>query len=327
MVKVIFGMMGSYVAGGSKRIATPQQVSDVLSVVKRHNIRELDTARVYNGGRSEELLGECSAGKDFAISTKVPAFSPGSLSASNIESACNASLKALKQDKIDIYYFHGPDRQTTYEESCQAIDKLYKEGKFERFGVSNLHVDEVRKIHSICKKEGYVLPSVYQGGYNPAGRSVEELLLPTLRELGMVFYAFSPLGGGFFTRPVEELRNPPKGGRMDQMKVFKDIYVNDKSLQLLQELTETCQKHGFHVKEATLRWFMHHSALGEEDGVILGASSQGQAEENLKACEGGKLPEDVVEGFGRLWTEREKGAWGYCSEPTGEERKRLGLKL
>ena len=327
MVKVIFGMMGSSVANGSKRMATPEQVHDVLTVVKRHKIKELDTARVYNGGKSEELLGECSAGKDFAISTKVPAFSPGSLSAKNIEEKCNTSLKALKQEKIDIYYFHGPDRQTTYEESCHAVDKLYREGKFERFGVSNLHVDEVEKIHEICKREGYVLPSVYQGGYNPAGRSVEKQLLPTLRELGMVFYAFSPLGGGFFTRPVEELRNPPKGGRMDEMKAFQDIYVNETSLKLLEELTEKCEKHGFHVKEATLRWFMHHSALGEEDGVILGASSQGQAEENLKACEGRSLPDDVVEAFGRMWTEREENGWGYCGEPSREERERLGLKL
>ena len=326
MVKVIFGMMGSSVMGGSKRMATPDQVSSVLSVVKRHKIRELDTARVYNKGRSEELLGEVDAGKDFKISTKVPAFSYGSLSAKNIEENCNASLKALRQEKIDIYYWHGPDRQTTYEESCQAMHEMYQEGKFERFGVSNLHVDEVKKIYEICKSNGYVLPTVYQGGYNPMGRSVEELLLTTLRQFGMVFYAFSPLAGGFFTRPIEELRNPPKGGRMDEMKVFKDIYVNEKSLALLEDLTKVCEKHGMMVKEATLRWFLHHSALGAEDGVILGASSKEQAEENLKACEGGKLPEDVVESFEKMWEGVKRSARGYCSEPTEEERERLGLR-
>jgi aryl-alcohol dehydrogenase-like predicted oxidoreductase len=77
---------------------------------------------------------------------------------------------------MDIFYFHGSDRQTPLEEQRKAANELYQEGKFERFGVSNLLVDEVQTIHDICKKEGYVLPTVYQGGYNPLMRSADELL-------------------------------------------------------------------------------------------------------------------------------------------------------
>ena len=63
------------------------------------------------------------------------------------------------------------------------------------FGVSNISDAEVQQIHDICKKEGYVLPSVYQGGYNPIGRGAEATLFPLLRKLGMSFYAFSSVGG------------------------------------------------------------------------------------------------------------------------------------
>ena len=301
MVKVIFGMMGGSVAKGSSKMATPDAVAQVLSILQRHQIRELDTARVYNGGKSEELLGACDASKDFAVSTKAPGFSAGSLSAAKIVAACNASLQALKQTKMDIFYFHGPDRATPLAEQCGAVDTLYREGKFARFGVSNLSPEEVQTIYDICDKQGYVLPTVYQGGFNPISRGAEEVLFPTLRKLGMAFYAFSPLGGGYFSKPVEELLAPPKGTRMDEMSVFKDIYVSETRIRLLKELQEASARHGIAVKEATLRWFMHHSALEAEDGVILGASSAEQAEENCKACEGGSLPDDVVEKFAEMW--------------------------
>lgn len=122
-----------------------------------------------------------------------------------------------------------------------------------------------------------------------------------LRKLGIAFYAFSPLGGGFFSRPVDELRKPPPGSRFDQMKVFSTLYVNDVSLELHGQLTKACDLEQISVKEATLRWLMHHSALGENDGVILGAASREQMEENVVVCERGPLPESIVMAFEEMW--------------------------
>lgn len=303
MVKVIAGLMGSSVASGSVHMAQPEQLRSILTLLKRHNIRELDTARVYNGGHSEQLLG---ATKDtvescsLAVATKAPGFMPGLLSYDNIIRACNESLAATKQKKFDLYYFHGPDRQTPLEDSCRAMNQLHSEGKFDRFGISNFRADEVQQIVEICRKNGWVVPSVYQGVYNPLLRAMEPALLPVLRGYGMAFYAYSPLGGGFFSRPIEQLRTPLAGGRMDQMKVFQSIYVNGMSLELLQRLTETCDKAGITVREAALRWLMHHSPLEESDGIILGASTESQMEQNLKACEGAALPQGVVDCFAEI---------------------------
>ena len=300
MPRVIVGLMGGSIAKGSASMATSGQVGDFLAMLQRHKIRELDTARVYNGGRSEELLGTVPGKKDFAIATKAPGFTPGSLSYDKVIANCNASLKALGLDKMDLYYFHGPDRKTPLEESCKAINELHGQGKFDRFGISNFNASEVQSIQEICKREGYVLPSVYQGCYNPMTRAMEDDLLPTLRNYDMTFYAFSPLAGSFFSKPIDALRNPAQGSRMNEMSQFQQMYVNDVSLPLLEDLTSICEKEGLSVKEATLRWIMHDSKLGKDDGVILGGSAE-QVEENLKACEGGPLPASIVASFQNMW--------------------------
>jgi len=165
MVKVVVGLMGSSVASGSITMTGPSQLRAFLDMLKKHNVRELDTARVYNAGKSEEDLGAIPEAKnDFSIATKAPGFSPGSLSYQKIINNCNASLAALQQEKIDLYYFHGPDRQTPLEESCKAIHQLYQEGKIRTFGISNFNAQEVEDIHSICSKNGWLTPTVYQGG-------------------------------------------------------------------------------------------------------------------------------------------------------------------
>ena len=119
MVKIIVGMMGSSVGGGSRSLASPTQVQDFLDCVKRHNVKELDTARVYAGGKSEELLGAVNAGSQFAVSTKAPAFAPGSLTEANIISNYEKSLAALRQDKVDI---------------CMCVSILH------RFSVRNIRI-------------------------------------------------------------------------------------------------------------------------------------------------------------------------------------------
>ena len=118
-----------------------------------------------------------------------------------------------------MWYLHGPDRTTPYEETLKAVNELYKEGKFKRFGISNYMSWEVAEICEICKTNGYILPSAYQGIYNAIHRKVEPELFPCLRKFGIAFYEFNPLGGGLFTgryRSLEEAVEP--GSRFDPTK-------------------------------------------------------------------------------------------------------------
>lgn len=268
-------------------------------------MHELDTARVYASGRSESVAGDANACSSFAVSTKAPAFAPGSLTYNKIIDNCYASLKALKTEKVDIYYLHGPDRQTPLEEQCRAIGRLYSEGKFERFGVCNISPAEVEEIHGICRREGYCLPKVYQGGYNPIGRGPEPELFPLLKKLGMNFYAFSPLGGGLLAKPIKELVNPEKGTRFADMKVFGDIYLTEEIMGGLEKVQRVCDEEKVPLVEATMRWFKWHSVLaegewGEGNGVIVGASSEKQLEGSLGAWEKGKLSSVLVDAWEEL---------------------------
>ena len=298
--------MGSSVANGAPLLSSTSGMQSFLSICTAHSIHELDTARVYASGASETTMGNADACSRFAVSTKAPAFAPGSLSRQKILSNCEASLKALRTEKVDIYYLHGPDRSTPLEEQCAAIGKLYKEGRFERFGVSNISPGEVQKIYDICKAEGYCLPKVYQGGYNAIGRGPEEELFPLLKKLGMNFYAFSPLGGGLLAKPIQELVKPEKGSRFDEMKVFGDIYLTEEIMQGLERVQRACDQEGVGLMEATMRWFRWHSPLadgcsewGNGNGVIVGASKEKQLEGSLAAWEKGELSE----GLAKAWNE------------------------
>lgn len=168
--------MGASVASGSTSMSGVDQLRPFLTMLQKHKVRELDTARVYNKGRSPEDLGAIpGATNDFLVATKAPGFSPGSLSYQNIIDNCNASLVALKQHRIDLYYFHGPDRQTPLEESCRAIHELHTEGKIANFGVSNINPQEVESIYSICSEKGWLKPTVYQGAQFLIGVSSDPL--------------------------------------------------------------------------------------------------------------------------------------------------------
>lgn len=293
--------MGSSVAKGSSALSTPEGTQAFLDTLKTHGVKEIDTARAYVDGKSEELLGEVRASRQFAVSTKAPGFSAHSLQYDRILKNSELSHTALKQDKVDIYYIHGPDFATPLEEQCRAFGKLYSEGRFERFGVSNLSPTQVEEVYAICKREGYPLPTVYQGMYNPLSRGPEKDLFPTLRKLDIAFYAFSPAAGGLLAKPIEQILNPAEGTRFKEMPIFGSMYLKEPFLSKLKMMNELCAKEGISVMEATMRWFMHHSELGSKDGFILGASSKEQADGTLTACEKGPLPQAVADGWHEVW--------------------------
>lgn len=199
--EVIFGAASFGNSSGQLvRQTTVKDVQTMLDVLKKHGIKNIDTSRNYPvgaEGSSEELLGQTDAPSWAVFDTKVRSF-PGDHSAERIEGSVTGSLEALKIPKIRIEYLHWPDRTVPIEDTLRAMNAAHAAGKFEKFGISNYTIREVEQILQICKTNGYVLPSVYQGHYNPIARRAEEKLLPLLRENNIAFYAWSPAGGGAF---------------------------------------------------------------------------------------------------------------------------------
>lgn len=218
------------------------------------------------------------------------------------------SLEALKTKKVDIFYLHGPDRNTPFEETLGAVNELYKEGYFNRFGISNFLSYEVAKICEICKCNSWIQPTVYQGNYSVLQRSVESELFPCLRHYGISMYAFQPLAAGFLTGQYQ--RNQKEfeaGSRFDSQqwigRVTQNRYINDSYFDALDIIRAVANKHGLSIAEIALRWLEHHSMLEASfgDSIIIGASSLKHVQENLADLEKGLLPQEVVTAMEQAW--------------------------
>ena len=139
-------------------------VDDVIKKQEKGDCHTIDTANLY--GESEKILGEANAGEKFTIDTKTRGgFNPGGGTKDNIFAEAKQSKELLKTN-VDIYYIHSPDASTDLEETAAAINDIYKQGFFKRFGLSNYKAEDVEKMYQVCKKNNYVLPTVYQGNYS-----------------------------------------------------------------------------------------------------------------------------------------------------------------
>ena len=173
------------------RFADPATLLKVFDALENAGVRKIDTAHIY--GASEEILGQTGGGARFAIDTKAPGgLVQGSMTAQGVVGFAHRSKKLIDVEQVDVYYLHSPD-VVPVEETLAGVNEVFKTGWFRRFGLSNFFAEDVQKIYDICEREGYVLPSVYQGDYSAIARKQEEELLPLLRRLGIVSCQFPPI--------------------------------------------------------------------------------------------------------------------------------------
>lgn len=207
---------------------------------------------------------------------------------------------------MDIYYIHAPDNNADLDETLSAINEVYKSGFFKRFGLSNYKAEDVEKVYNHAKAKGYVLPSVYQGNYSAVARKQEDLLFPTLRKLGIAFYAYSPLAGGFLSKSKEDLE---KGsGRFNNpsnaiSSLYSGLYVKDSYLKALDEWASIAKDEGVSKADLAYRWVRFNSPLKPEQGdaIIIGASRIEQLKETLDSINGGPLSDNAVKRIDKIW--------------------------
>ncbi|KAF2106602.1 NADP-dependent oxidoreductase domain-containing protein [Lophiotrema nucula] len=318
---IVFGNMTIGKAGVEGiRVTDINVANKMLDTFQSHGHNEIDTARLYGGGSSEESLAASkwqdrklimdtklypNEGKGMAMGTNTYNHRPDDVRRGLLD-----SLKALNTNKIDMFYLHGPDRKTPFEDTLREVNKLYKEGYFTRFGISNYMSWEVATICEICSRNGWIKPTVYQGIYNALHRAIEPELMPCLRKYDIALYAFQPLAGGFLTSRYKRDMSDDDyeaGSRFDpkrwQGKLHHGRYINSFYFDALDVIRPVIAKHGLTEAECALRWLEHHSMMSKEKGdkIIIGASSAKQLEENLVDLEKGPLPEDVVEAMDAGW--------------------------
>ncbi|KIV84364.1 hypothetical protein PV11_00149 [Exophiala sideris] len=297
-IKVIYGTAN---IGNEERWKSSDYVNEAFKILQTHDVKDLDTAQLFGG--SQQKLGELKAGDKFNIDTKwLSGWKPGSGNKDNILSSAKESISKLGVKQVDVFYLHAPDSQTDLEDTLAGVNEVYKLGLFKRFGLSNYPVEDVQKVYDISKKNGYVLPSVYQGNYNPVARLPDTLLLPTLRKLNMSFYGYSPLAGGFLTKTAEQIKEG--AGRFGEQKnggMYRQMYMKESYLAALAKWEDIASEEGVSRAELAYRWVAYNSPLKDGDGLIIGASRTEQLEQTLQGIKKGKLSDKAAKRIDEVW--------------------------
>jgi voltage-dependent potassium channel beta subunit len=264
-----------------------------------------DNAEVYAGGESEVVMGNILAKTgwerdSFVISSKV--FWGGNkptqkgLSRKHIVDACNAALKRLNLEYIDLYFCHRPDANTPVEETVRTMNSLIDQGKILYWGTSEWPADLIVQAHAVAKENRLIGPTMEQPQYNMLHRErMEKEYLRLFKNFGMGTTIWSPLASGILTGKY--LNGIPDGSRFSKqgMEWLKDIYLNDnlESLnQKLRKLQKLSQDLGMSLPQLGICWCMENSNVST---VILGASRTEQLMETLKADSlRTKLSKDVM---------------------------------
>jgi aryl-alcohol dehydrogenase-like predicted oxidoreductase len=202
-----------------------------------------------------------------------------------------------------------------FEEQAETINDLYKRGSLKRFGLSNFTAEEVERIYNICKENNYILPSVYQGNYNLITRKNEQQLFPLLKKLGIHFYAYSPLAGGFLIKTPDQIKNAESQSRFDTStrvgQLYAGYYCKETLFSALEKFQNGCKKHNIKPSEACFSWLLNHSQLKEGDAIILGASNMEQLREGLHDSRGVQLSSEMLQQLEDLWKAVESEAPQY----------------
>jgi len=279
---------------------------------------EADNAIMYSSGKAEKIMGKLHLSRDPEKLKVACKANPGQGFASgDIVKQLETSLERLCVPSVDIFYLHWPDHTVPIEETLKGVDRLYKDGKFREFGLSNYASWEVADIYHICKQNGYVLPTVYQGMYNALTRDIELELIPCLRRFGIRFYAYNPLAAGMLAGKYDfsKIDDEQPVGRFfveksnsfaeKWAKAYQDRYWRDNYKagvqHIINVLDQTYNKE-ITLLEASFRWLQCHSNLIDDDGLILGFSKPEHFQQNLDAVNVVEpLHENVVKAFDDAW--------------------------
>jgi aryl-alcohol dehydrogenase-like predicted oxidoreductase len=234
----------------------------------------LDTADMYGPFTNEKLVGKAIAGRrdEVVLATKF----------GYVRKACDASLSRLGVDHIDLYYQHRVDPETPIEETVGAMKELVEAGKVRYLGLSEAGPGTIRKAHAVHPI------SALQSEYSLFTRDVEDEILPTVRELGIGFVPYSPLGRGFLTgrwRSVEDMpENDTRSARFPRFA--KENF--QKNLELADRVREVADGKGITPGQLALAWLL---LQGDDIVPIPGTKRRKYLEENAGAA-GVKLTED-----------------------------------
>ncbi|MGO2750648.1 MAG: aldo/keto reductase [Pseudoclavibacter sp.] len=271
-------MAGTYTSEGaldhSESIATINRALDL-------GVTHIDTAEIYGPFLSEEIVGEAIKGRrdQVKIATKFGLYSHveqernANSSPENIRAAVEGSLRRLGTDHIDLYYQHRVDRNTPIEDTAGAISELVAEGKVLHFGLSEASPETIRRAHAVHPV------SALQTEYSLWTRDVEAEILPLLRELGIGFVPYSPLGHGLLTGQIRSVADfADDDWRKTNPRFTGENF--ERNLRIVDEVRAIGEEVGATPAQTALAWIL---TRGDDIAPIPGTRRVSRVEENTAA--------------------------------------------
>jgi aryl-alcohol dehydrogenase-like predicted oxidoreductase len=252
----------------------------------------LDTADVYGPFTNEQLVGKAIAGRrdELVVATKFGnvrgeqgEFLGIDGSAEYVRSACEGSLTRLGVETIDLYYQHRVDVETPIEETVGAMAELVREGKVRFLGLSEAAPDTIRRAHAVHPI------SALQTEYSLWSREPEAEILPTVRELGIGFVAYAPLGRGFLTGRIRSVNELDEKDFRRRGPRFQEENLQH-NLELVEQVEAIAQEKGVKASQIALAWVI---ARGDDIVPIPGTKRRSYLEQNAAAAEIELTPDEL----------------------------------
>jgi len=280
-----FGGQGKFAKTGQTDVeAAQRQIGLCLDA----GINLFDTADVYSGGESEVILGKALGDKrhDVLVASKAR-FPMGEgpndrgSSRHHILRACEASLKRLNTDYLDLYQLHEWDGLTPLEETLRALDDLVSSGKVRYVGISNFSAWHVMKTLGVADAHHYIRPVSQQIHYTLQAREAEYELLPAAQDQGLGTLVWSPLAGGLLSGKYRRNQAAPEGTR--HLADWGEPPVRDESAlyDVGDVLVSIAEARGVSAAQIALAWLI---ARPQVTSVIVGARNESQLQDNLLAA-------------------------------------------
>lgn len=286
--------MGTMTFGGSG-VFSNVGVTDVADARKQIDqcleagVNLIDTADVYSAGRSEEIVGEVLDGRrdDVLVATKVrfpmgPGPNDAGLSRHHIIRGCEASLRRLRTDHIDLYQLHERDGLTPAQETLEALDQLVGQGKVRYVGASNYSAWHLMKSLGISEREGLPAFVSQQIHYSLQCREAEYELVPAAVDEGIGILVWSPLAGGLLSGKYRRDRQPD--GTSRHLTEWSEPPVRDQEAlwRIVDALVEIGEGHGVSAAQVALAWLLGRPAV---TSLVIGARTAEQLADNLAAAD------------------------------------------
>ena len=275
-----------------------KEATRLVDISLAHGLNFFDTANVYSGGASEEILGAALKGRrsQALVSTKA-SFAIGDgpndrgSSRHHLIKALDDSLQRLGMDYVDVYFMHGFDHNTPLEETLATLDALITSGKIRYIGCSNFSSWQVMKALATSEKYRLSKYVIYQGYYSLIGRDYEWELMPMIQDQALGLMVWSPLGWGRLTGKIRRTGPLPEG-RIKSGGAAKGPEVSDEFLYtVVDALEEIAGETGKTVPQVAINWLLQRPTVSN---VVIGARNEAQLTENLGAI-GWQLTADHIE--------------------------------